>query len=81
MKRATSSPSPGMQKKRQMTSVVLAPGGRLALAHARDDVLDGRQRQEVDERPVAELAAEPQHAVAQRGDRDRHRLRRAASRA
>ena len=66
MKRATSSPSPGMQKKRQMTSVGLAAG--LALAHARHDVLDRRQRQEVDERAVAELAAEPQHPVAQRGD-------------
>jgi hypothetical protein len=38
-------------------------------------VLGRRQRQEVGERAVAELAAEAQHAVAQRGDRDRHRLR------
>ena len=48
----------------------------LRLTERRDDPLDAAQRQEVGEGAVGHVARESQHAFAQRGEDDRHRLRR-----
>ena len=67
-------PSPGMQKKRQMTSVGSRPASpSRTRATTCSTAESGRKLVNV---AVGQLAAEPQHPVAQRGEHDRHRLRR-----